>query len=150
MKQALFIGAIASVLTLNNAMATGENTVTSKSYVDAQDALKQDMLLANDSETYPGGSVVTYGAVDGEPGAMQVYGLGTFLDVEFPEEKTVILSELGYTQEDLEVEDSILPTLAQFEYLNLLIQKKETKMTCAGWPDGVHHIDENCWLWYKN
>ena len=150
MKQALFIGAIASVLTLNNAIATGENIVTSKSYVDARDALKQDMLSANDSETYPGGSVVTYGAVDGEPGAMQVYGLGAYLDDQLPEEKTVILSELGYTQEDLEAEDSILPTLAQFEYLNLLIQKKETAMTCAGWPDGVAHTHANCWLWNKN
>ena len=39
----------------NNAMATGENTVTSKSYVDAQDALKQDKITAKTT-----GNVVTY------------------------------------------------------------------------------------------
>ena len=26
----------------------------------------------------------------------------------------------------------------------------QAKMTCAGWPDGVAHTDENCWLWNKN
>jgi hypothetical protein len=30
------------------------------------------------------------------------------------------------------------------------IATRETKMTCAGWPDGVEHTDANCWLWQKN
>ena len=51
----LAIGAIASILSINGAIAAGENTVTSKSYVDAQDALKQDKITAKTS-----GNVVTY------------------------------------------------------------------------------------------
>ena len=42
-KSYIFAGIIA-VITMGNAMATDENTVTSKSYVDAQDALKQDLI----------------------------------------------------------------------------------------------------------
>ena len=42
-KSYIFAGIIA-VITMGNAMATDENTVTSKSYVDAQDATKQDLI----------------------------------------------------------------------------------------------------------
>ena len=49
----IFAG-IMSVI-VGNAYATGENTVTSKSYVDAQDALKQDAITAKTT-----GNVVTY------------------------------------------------------------------------------------------
>ena len=42
-KSYIFAGIIAAI-TMGNAYATGENTVTSKSYVDAQDALKQDLI----------------------------------------------------------------------------------------------------------
>ena len=42
-KSYIFAGIIA-VITMGNAMATDENTVTSKSYVDAQDALKQNLI----------------------------------------------------------------------------------------------------------
>ena len=44
-KSYIFAGIIA-VITMGNAMATDENTVTSKSYVDAQDDLKQDLIDA--------------------------------------------------------------------------------------------------------
>ncbi len=53
-KSLIFAGIFAAILG-NNAFATGENTVTSKSYVDAQDALKQDKITAKTS-----GNVVTY------------------------------------------------------------------------------------------
>ena len=59
MKQALFIGAIASVLAFN-AYATS-STVTSKDYVDAQDALKQNKIPATGTNaSTPGDTVVTY------------------------------------------------------------------------------------------
>ena len=50
----IFMVILGLVLTVP-AMATGENTVTSKSYVDAQDALKQDKITAKTT-----GNVVTY------------------------------------------------------------------------------------------
>ena len=59
MKQASFIGAIASVLSIN-AYATS-STVTSKDYVDAQDALKQNKIPATGTNaSTPGDTVVTY------------------------------------------------------------------------------------------
>ncbi len=53
-KSLIFAGIFAAILG-NNAFATGENTVTSKSYVDAMDATKQDKITAKTS-----GNVVTY------------------------------------------------------------------------------------------
>ena len=68
------IGAIASVLTINSVMAAGENTVASKSYVDARDDLKQDLIPEygmNSSE--PGSSVVTYTDREGRIGERGIY-----------------------------------------------------------------------------
>ena len=28
-----------------------------------------------------------------------------------------------------------------------VVETKQAKKTCAGWPDGVEHTDANCWLW---
>ncbi|MBQ6736811.1 MAG: hypothetical protein IJQ90_05010 [Alphaproteobacteria bacterium] len=56
----LSIGAIASVLTINSVLATS-STVTSKDYVDAQDALKQNKIPATGTNaSTPGDTVVTY------------------------------------------------------------------------------------------
>ena len=57
-KSYIFAGIIAAI-TMGNAYATGENTVTSKSYVDAQDALKQDKITAKTT-----GNVVTYNGTE--------------------------------------------------------------------------------------
>ncbi len=57
-KSLIFAGIFAAILG-NNAFATGENTVTSKSYVDAMDATKQDKITAKTS-----GNVVTYNGTD--------------------------------------------------------------------------------------
>ena len=57
-KSYIFAGIIA-VITMGNAMATGENTVTSKSYVDARDELKQDKITAKTT-----GNVVTYNGTE--------------------------------------------------------------------------------------
>lgn len=56
----LTIGLIISAIAVSTgAFATGENTVTSKSYVDAMDATKQDKITAKTS-----GNVVTYNGTD--------------------------------------------------------------------------------------
>ena len=57
-KSYIFAGIIA-VITMGNAYATGENTVTSKSYVDAMDATKQDKITAKTT-----GNVVTYNGTE--------------------------------------------------------------------------------------
>ena len=53
----IFAGIMSAII--GTAYATGENTVTSKSYVDAQDALKQDKITAGTT-----GNVVTYNGED--------------------------------------------------------------------------------------
>ena len=53
----IFAGIMATVI--GTAYATGENTVTSKSYVDAMDATKQDAISAGTT-----GNVVTYNGED--------------------------------------------------------------------------------------
>ena len=56
----LSIGAIASILSINSVFAT-TSTVTSKDYVDAADALKQNKIpAAGTNASIPGESVVTY------------------------------------------------------------------------------------------
>ena len=68
------IGAIASVLTINSVMAAGENTVASKSYVDARDDLKQNLIpeTGKNSST-PGDTVVTYTDTAGTIGERGIY-----------------------------------------------------------------------------
>ncbi len=56
----LTFGAIASVLTINSSFATS-STVTSRDYVDTQDALKQNKIpAAGTNASTPGETVVTY------------------------------------------------------------------------------------------
>ena len=56
----LSIGAIASILSINSVFAT-TSTVTSKDYVDAADALKQNKIpAAGTNASTPGDAVVTY------------------------------------------------------------------------------------------
>ena len=79
MKQALFIGAIASVFTLN-AFATS-STVTSKDYVDAQDALKQNKIpVTGTNSATPGDTVVTYTSTAGTIGERRICSAGLYGD----------------------------------------------------------------------
>ena len=68
------IGAIASVLTINSVMAAGENTVASKSYVDARDDLKQNKIpQTGTNSSTPGDTVVTYTDTAGTIGERGIY-----------------------------------------------------------------------------
>ncbi|MBQ6736211.1 MAG: hypothetical protein IJQ90_01860, partial [Alphaproteobacteria bacterium] len=67
MKQALFIGAIASVLTLN--AFADPVTVTTQDYVDTADALKQNKIpVTGTNSATPGDTVVTYTSTAGTIG----------------------------------------------------------------------------------
>lgn len=175
MKQALFIGAIASVLTLNNAMATGENIIASKSYVDAQDATKQDLIpsknvtttISETSMSVP--SVVLYPANGQNAGSIGETG---FVSKDIADAKMNELIEtytLGSSNniysdysEWLLVEarkggvgEYAVSGATLAEAMGILHAMKSEPMVCAGWPDGTTlydstHTDENCWLWYKN
>ena len=132
MKQALFIGAIASVLSIN-AFAT-TSTVTSRDYVDAQDALKQDTIPeagVNADENGGGESVVTYTDTAGTIG-----------------ERWICDAELyGYD----DCVDNNLVTLDLLEsatnnVVNNLPTRTVTYKTCYEWS-GTPHTDANCILW---
>ena len=69
----LAFGAIASVITINSVLATS-STVTSKDYVDAQDALKQNKIPATGTNaSTPGDTVVTYTSTAGTIGERGIF-----------------------------------------------------------------------------
>ena len=81
-KSYIFAGIIA-VITMGNAMATGENTVTSKSYVDARDELKQNKIpVTGTNASTPGDTVVTYTDTAGTIGERGIFNLETDWDWE--------------------------------------------------------------------
>ena len=76
----LAFGAIASVITINSVLATS-STVTSKDYVDAQDALKQNKIPATGTNaSTPGDTVVTYTSTAGTIGERGIFNPGTDYD----------------------------------------------------------------------
>ncbi len=104
-KKSLFIGAIASILALN-AYATS-STVTSKDYVDARDALKQDLIDAEMMGLqYPKGTIslptlVSYDNIDNLTGTK--YGImnangGEWLAVEENNAQSTVLPTLNVVE----------------------------------------------------
>ena len=106
----IFAGIISAVI--GTAYAVGENTVTSKSYVDTQDALKQDKITAGTT-----GSVVTY---DGEDANGQA---------QFNERG--IYDGLNEYDESTDADK-----LVTAQALNNLPALETTKLTCANPNDG--------------
>ena len=119
----LTFGAIASVLSINSVFAT-TSTVTSKDYVDAADALKQDLVpeaWVNIDENGTGETVVTYtdtAGVLGERGICDVYADNGD----------------GCSEGDLVTRD-------------LLGTSVTTNKVCVEWVENAAHIDRNCLLW---
>ena len=125
MKQALFIGAIASVLTINSVLA--DTVVTSRNYVDTQDALKQDKITAGTT-----GSVVTYNGA--QNGQTQFSERGIF-DPETGWENGEIVS--GH-EGDLLDAGSIFPNLVQ---MNNMVRNMGNAL--EGTAGNVITYDEN-------
>ena len=160
----LTIGAVASVLTLNAFADTTSSTVTSKNYVDAQDALKQDIIAGHPTGRYPN-SVVTDTTTDGTidkrvvlavnngfRGDVDMWGSALYQG-QLVDLLTDQAENVGLTADDLKggvVSAGVLDTAfgAALSYINY----KQTKKVCVGWPDGTTvadatHTDANCWLW---
>ena len=80
-KTLIFAGIMAGII--GNAYATGENTVTSKSYVDARDELKQNKIPATGTNaSTPGDTVVTYTNTAGTIGERAIFDYNTGWDAE--------------------------------------------------------------------
>ena len=81
MKHTTFIFAGIMSAIIGTAYAVGENTVTSKSYVDAQDALKQNKIpISGTNSATLGSTVVTYTGTAGTIGERGIYDGSTILD----------------------------------------------------------------------
>ena len=173
-KSYILAGIIAAI-TMGNAYATGENTVTSKSYVDAQNALKQNLIPSKNltttiSETsmsvpsmvlYPAngqnaGSIGETGFVSKDIAdakmdeLIETYTLGRPGDI-YIDYSEWLQSEAGRGG----VAEYAVSGATLAKAMWTLDATKSEPMVCAGWPDGTTqydttHTDDNCWLWYKN
>ena len=131
----IFAGIMSAVI--GNAYATGENTVTSKSYVDAQDALKQNKLhTASATPANNGTTVVTYTDTEGATGERGIFDYETGWDdgwvAEGHEDELVTAEAMS------EVVSDVIST----EINNMRDDQEPVrvvKTTCANSPD--------CTLW---
>ncbi len=115
----IFAGIMSAII--GTAYATGENTVTSKSYVDAQDALKQDKITAGTT-----GNVVTYNGEDAN-------GQAQF------NERGIYSGSATYTNNDADklVTASVVKGMADtLESMTIA----DNKLTC-------YNQNEGCTLW---
>ena len=153
-KKTLLFGTIASIIAVNSVFAdTTTSTVTSKNYVDAEVAKKQNIIetgLVDFENNWDGHyeindmpALVSYETETGVVG--NKYGIIAQSNVE----------NWGFECDSfycgpMREADYLIPTAAAVQSgYGRLYDDKQNKMTCAGWPDGVAHTDENCWLWQK-
>ena len=123
MSKKLLLATIASVLSIN-AYAVS-STVTSQDYVDAKDALKQNLIEATDQD-FPAGSVVE---TTDEDGSVTQRGI---CDADADGD--------GYCN------DNFLVTWDLLQSATDLPETTVTYKTCTEWS-GTPHTDENCLLW---
>ena len=167
MKRTFLFATIASILSINAYAVSA--TVTSKDYVDAADATKQDKLPSKnvtttiDETEMDVPSIVLYPA-DGE-NAGNVGEIG-FVSKEIADAKSeeLQIDESGgdYSQtyslyegwlsspsgkSGRNVGDYAVSGATLAYAMRILYNLKADRMLCVGWPDGVEHTDENCWLW---
>lgn len=166
-KKALLLGAIASIIAINSVFA--DTTVTSKAYVDNQDnaiynyvdeelQTKQD-LIETDEDTWTqrsgGGHQYMASAplatFDGDLWQGNQYQVFERI-VNDPENHSAdqwATLEPFLTEEWQPAGWATVPTTYTVAQAIQAVKNAGT-MTCAGYPDGVPHTDENCWLWRKN
>ncbi len=150
-KKTLFIGAIASIIAINSVLA--DTVVTSRNYVDTQDALKQDKITAGTT-----GNVVTYnGTQNGQAqfsergifnyetsGTVNEYGeynlaQGHENDLIDAQEYVILMN--SYEEFATGVNDNII------DAINNLPETTTTNKVCTEWVAGQSHTDANCLLW---
>ncbi len=144
-KKTLLLGAIASVIAINSVIA--DTVVTSRNYVDTQDALKQDKITAGTT-----GNVVTYNGI--QNGQAQFSERGIFNPETGLDENNEVAS--GH-EGDLVTADLFVPAVGglyqqigglgdQIEQATNLPETTVTYKTCVGW-NSEFQTDNNCILW---
>lgn len=154
MKRILLFGAIASVF-MTGAFATS-STVTSRDYVDAQDALKQDVIPGagvNLDENGIGETVVTYTNEAGALGERGIFDINNDYDyqnhqIESGHEDDILpanaYADLESWVSNIENNVSQIPTVPDLSNLTLTTVSDET---CISWVPNAAQTDENCLLW---
>ena len=131
-KKPLFIGAIASIIAINQVVA--DTTVTSKQYVDT--TRQATIPAAGTNANTPGSTVVTYTGTAGQIGERGIFNPETNFDYENNEVAS------GH-EDDLVTAGSIFPAVGdlyqQIEQATNLPTITTSKMTCVDSPD--------CTLW---
>ena len=134
----LTFGAIASILSINSVFAT-TSTVTSKDYVDAADALKQDKITAGTT-----GNVVLYNGT--QNGQTQFTGRAIYDDYDVTIDGTNsdnLVTAGALLQATAYIYDDIYDVMPDFDDLP---ETTVTYKTCVGWSNEFHN-DNNCILW---
>ena len=132
MKRTLLFTTIASILTLGTAYAS--SVVTSQTYVDAQDELKQDKIPesgVNIDENGVGETVITYTDTAGVLGERGIFDGSTTYDSSTDSDKLVTAAVLQSVQSTV---DNLSTTTV-------------TRKTCTEWVANASHTDSNCLLW---
>jgi len=132
----ILLTAIVSVLT-TSAMAS--NVVTSRTYVDSRDALKQDKIpVSGTNSSVPGDTVVTYTDTIGTIGERGIFDGSDGYDETNDVDKLITAGAVyGYVNGEISQIDipEIPPTT-------------ETRTgVCVEWVANASHTDENCLLW---
>lgn len=134
MKRTLLFTTIASILTLSTAYAS--SVITSQTYVDAQDELKQDKIpeAGVNAENNGGGvSVVTY-TEDGDG----ILGERFICDADTDENGNC-------NADDLVTRDTLTSQVSAVT--DNLQTATVTRKTCTDWVANASHTDSNCLLW---
>ncbi len=137
-KKSLFIGAVASIIAINSVLA--DTVVTSRNYVDTQDALKQDKITAGTT-----GNVVTYNGT--QNGQAQFSERAIFdPDTNFDYENNEVVSGHEGDLVTADIYPAVVDIYNQMDDIYNQIQQATnlptittSKMTCVDLPD--------CTLW---
>ena len=99
-------------------------------YTEGNGGMSNDWL----NTSIKGTGLVTRTTIDGHVGERKIF--------ETSDVNNYHATNLSQNQKD--IQDISIPTVGA---MMATVGGKQTKKTCAGWPDGAEHTDANCWLW---
>ena len=139
----LTFGAIASILTINSVMADTTSTVTSRGYVDAAVATKQNKIGATGAN-FTNGSVVETTGTEGVVTQRGIFNPATDFDEEEGgvadgHEGDLVTAGLVVSKIN-EVYDALYDEVENMPTTTVAYK------TCTEWS-GTPHTDANCLLW---
>ena len=144
MKQALFVSAIASILTINSVMADTTSTVTSRGYVDAAVATKQNKIDATGAN-FTNGSVVETTGTDGVVTQRGIFNPET--DAETDPFDGSVWPKQGHAN-DLVTAGPIYEQINDTAYI-VKNHTHKIRQECAEYvANAEQKTPENCLLWY--